>query len=125
MKMEILDKLRKHPAAPERHFAFPHEVVDDPSLSSSEKRAILCQWASDRCAVESFPTLRWLPGTTFPVTFSAVMDALGQLDRCCRIGEEDRLAHRKRPTVIPLHRRGNRTGSRPFGSDETAQLLQA
>lgn len=62
-------------------FAFPHEVVDDPSLSLSEKRSILSQWASDACAVESFPTLRWLPGTTFPVTFSAIMDAREWLDR--------------------------------------------
>ncbi|HVT25466.1 MAG TPA: hypothetical protein VHD95_12640 [Rhizomicrobium sp.] len=62
-------------------FSFPHEVVDDPSLSLSEKRSILSRWASDACAVESFPTLRWLPGTTFPVTFSAVMDAREWLDR--------------------------------------------
>lgn len=68
-------------AMPERSFSFPHEVIDDPSLSASQKRAVLCEWASDACAVESFPTLRLLPGTTFPVTFSAVMDALGQLDR--------------------------------------------
>jgi hypothetical protein len=66
---------------PARSFAFPHEVIDDPSLSAGEKRAILCEWASDACAVASFPTLRLLPGTTFPVTFSAVMDALAQLDR--------------------------------------------
>jgi hypothetical protein len=71
------------PTAPARarSFAFPHEVIDDPSLSAHEKRAILCEWASDACAVASFPTLRLLPGTTFPVTFSAVMDALAQLDR--------------------------------------------
>src|SRR6185437_2569734 len=62
-------------------FSFPHEVVDDPSFTLSEKRSILSQWASDACAVESFPTLRWLPGTTFPVTFSAVMDAREWLDR--------------------------------------------
>jgi hypothetical protein len=62
-------------------FTFPHEVVDDPSLSLSEKRSILSQWASDACAVESFPTLRWLPGTTFPMTFAAVMDARDLLDR--------------------------------------------
>ena len=62
-------------------FTFPHEVVDDPSLSNVEKRAILAEWASDASAVESFPTLRLLPGTSFPVTFSAVMDARDQLDR--------------------------------------------
>ena len=64
-----------------RRFAFPHEVVEDPSLSVAEKRAILSEWASDASAIESFPTLRLLPGTSFPVTFSAVMDARDQLDR--------------------------------------------
>jgi hypothetical protein len=65
----------------ERHFAFPHELIDDPSLSLSQKRAILSEWASDSCAVASFPTLRRLPGTNLPVTFSAIMDARAQLDR--------------------------------------------
>lgn len=81
MTSEILKQPREAAGAPKWDFAFPDEVVDDPSFSCAEKREILCEWASDRCAVESFPTLRWLPGTTFPVTFSAVMDALGQLDR--------------------------------------------
>ncbi len=64
-----------------RDFAFPHEVVENLAFSLSEKRAILSEWASDACAVESFPTLRLLPGTSFPVTFSAIMDARQQLDR--------------------------------------------
>jgi len=81
MQTEILKMPERHRAAPKRHFSFPHEVADDPSLSLSEKRAILSEWASDACAVDSFPTLRWLPGTTFPVTFSAVMDAREWLDR--------------------------------------------
>lgn len=67
-------------------FTFPHEVVDDPSLSLSQKRAILSEWASDSCAVESFPVLRLLPGTNFPVTYSAIMDARACLDR--KYGEE-------------------------------------
>lgn len=67
-------------------FAFPHEVVDDPSLSLSQKRAILSEWASDSCALESVPVLRLLPGTNFPVTFSAIMDARAYLDR--KYGEE-------------------------------------
>jgi hypothetical protein len=69
-----------------RPFAFPHEVVDDRSLSLSQKRAILSEWASDSCAMESFPLLRLLPGTNFPVTFSAIMDARAHLDR--KYGEE-------------------------------------
>jgi hypothetical protein len=68
--------------------AFPHEVVDDPSLSLSQKRAILSEWASDACAIKSFPTLRLLPGTNFPVTFSAIMDARTYLDRKYREAPE-------------------------------------
>jgi hypothetical protein len=64
-----------------RPYSFPHEVVEDQSLNMSEKRAILSEWASDACAVESFPTLRLLPGTSFPVTYSAIMDAREQLER--------------------------------------------
>ena len=64
-----------------RTFAFPVEVVEDPSLSVAEKRAILAEWASDRSAVESYPTLRQLPGTTFPVTFSSIMEARDSLDQ--------------------------------------------
>ena len=68
------------PKAQLRTFAFPSDVVDDPSLSLTEKRAVLAEWASDRSAVASCPTLRRLTGTTFPVTFSSVMDALHRLD---------------------------------------------
>jgi len=76
MEIELKNVLKNN-----RRFAFPHEVVEDPSLSVAEKRAILSEWASDASAIESFPTLRLLPGTSFPVTFSAVMDAREQLDR--------------------------------------------
>src|SRR5689334_3016827 len=66
---------------PAHRYTFPHEVVDDPSLSPAQKREILSAWASDASAVESFPTLRQLPGSDFPVTLSAVMDARYRLDR--------------------------------------------
>lgn len=89
-----------------RHFSFPHEVIDDPSLNDTQKRSILCEWASDACAIPSFPTLRLLPGTTFPVTYSAVMDALLQLDRRARPKERPRTArHDQGPSIIPLSRR--------------------
>jgi hypothetical protein len=38
-------------------FAHPSEVVNDPDLTLSEKRAILASWASDACAVEGCPGL--------------------------------------------------------------------
>lgn len=87
-----------------RHsFAFPHEVVDDPSLSLSQKRAILSEWASDACAIKSFPTLRLLPGTNFPVTFSAIMDARSYLDRKYR--EEPGEARLKKCVVAQFAKR--------------------
>ena len=41
-------------------------------------------------AVESFPTLRHLPGTPFPVTFSSIMDARLRLDRLVGSNDDDR-----------------------------------
>src|SRR5215217_8161777 len=66
-----------HPA---QAFAHPSEVVNDPDLTLSEKRAILASWASDACAVEALPALRQAPGTS-PVRFDEIMDALRTLDR--------------------------------------------
>jgi hypothetical protein len=65
-------------------FQYPHQVVSDRNLSLEEKRAILAAWASDVHAVESFPTLRHLLGTSFPVTFSSIIDA-----RLCLDGVSD------------------------------------
>jgi len=66
-----------HPA---NAFARPADVVNDPDLTLSEKRAILASWASDACAVEAVPALRQPPGTA-PVRFDDIMDALRELDR--------------------------------------------
>ena len=66
-----------HPA---RQYQSPAEVLTDPSLTLSERRAILSSWASDACAVESVPSLRRAPFAARPVTFDEVMDALIQLD---------------------------------------------
>jgi hypothetical protein len=66
-----------HPA---NAFDRPADVVKDPDLTLSEKRAILASWASDACAVEAAPTLRRPPGST-PVRFDDIMDALRELDR--------------------------------------------
>src|SRR2546430_17352357 len=66
-----------HPA---QAFARPNDVVNDPDLTLSEKRAILASWASDACAVEAAPALRRPPGSN-PVAFDGIMDALRALDR--------------------------------------------
>jgi hypothetical protein len=67
-----------HPAGA---FSHPSDVVRDPELTLSEKRAILASWASDACAVESAPALRLAPAGSRPVTFDDVMDALRVLDQ--------------------------------------------
>jgi hypothetical protein len=67
-----------HPAGA---FAHPQDVLDDPDLTTQEKRAILSAWASDACAVESCPSLRSPPGANgSAVTFDEVLDALKSLD---------------------------------------------
>lgn len=86
MKSDDLRKLRETDAT--RTFSFPHELIDDPSLNASQKREILAEWASDASAIESFPTLRLLSGTTFPVTLSAIMDALARLDGERQMGND-------------------------------------
>jgi hypothetical protein len=66
-----------HPA---EAFGHPEEVLRDPDLTLSEKRAILAAWASDACAIEAMPSLRQRqPGK--PVPFDDIMDALRALDR--------------------------------------------
>jgi hypothetical protein len=67
-----------HPALAFKH---PRHVVSDPDLTLNEKRAILASWASDACAIEAAPDLRQVPGSTQPVRYDDVMDALRALDR--------------------------------------------
>jgi hypothetical protein len=62
-------------------FNRPADVVKDPDLSISEKRAILSSWASDSCAVEGKPYLRWMVGSDDPVPLSEVLEARARLDR--------------------------------------------
>ncbi|MBN8987782.1 MAG: hypothetical protein J0H42_06030 [Rhizobiales bacterium] len=58
----------------------PRHVVEDPTLSISEKRAILASWASDAASVASNPALRELPGSYKTVTIDEVLEALSALD---------------------------------------------
>ena len=81
-----------HPA---RAFEHPRHVVDDPDLTLNEKRAILASWASDACAIEAAPALRRAPGTSSPVGFDEVMEALRMLDRLAE----------GRPSTPPRYRR--------------------
>jgi len=65
-----------HPAGA---FRTPLEVVNDPDLTTQEKRAILASWASDACAVEAAPVLRQ-PTDAPPIRFDDILDALKSLD---------------------------------------------
>lgn len=66
-----------HPSWAYEH---PRDVVSDPTLSVSEKRAILSSWASDACAMDSAPTLRRPPGAHQAVPFDDIVEALQSLD---------------------------------------------
>lgn len=67
--------------SPSTCFKRPTDVVNDPDLALSEKRAILSSWASDACAVESVSFLHCRRGTSETVSFDEIMDALQLLDR--------------------------------------------
>ena len=62
-------------------FTHPREVLKDPLLDRSEKRAVLSSWASDASAVQDEPGLRWLLGTPEPVPLDDIREALLRLDR--------------------------------------------
>jgi hypothetical protein len=61
-------------------FEHPQDVVSHPSLSLSEKRAILASWASDASAIASCPSLRAPEGLKAPVTIDEILEALCALD---------------------------------------------
>ena len=65
---------------PAEYFSSPRQVLEAPTLSPQEKRAILASWASDQYAVESVPALRELPGSHALVSVQDVLAALKQLD---------------------------------------------
>jgi hypothetical protein len=61
-------------------YAHPRDVVADPTLSLSEKRAMLASWASDASAIASCPTLRAPKGLKGPVHIDEILEALCELD---------------------------------------------
>jgi hypothetical protein len=61
-------------------FEHPSDVLKDPILNVSDKRAVLASWASDASSVREEPTLRWLLGTPEPVPLADVREALSRLD---------------------------------------------
>lgn len=65
---------------PGTRFDHPGDVVSHPSLSLSEKRAILASWASDASTITSCPALRAPAGLNKPVTIDEILEALCELD---------------------------------------------
>jgi len=61
-------------------FDHPRDVLSDPDLTQQEKRAILSAWASDACAIQSLPGMRFPPDAKAPVSFDDIIDALKSLD---------------------------------------------
>lgn len=70
-----------HPGTVYQH---PSDVVSDPNLSLSEKRAILASWASDASAIASCPSLRAPEWLKAPVTIDEILEALCALDQSPR-----------------------------------------
>jgi len=54
------------------------DILDDPALSPSRKRALLAHWASDINAVAGVPGLRCVRGVT--VSIDSILEALRELD---------------------------------------------
>jgi len=61
-------------------FHHPRDVLADPVLSISEKRAILASWASDASAIASCPALRAPDELKTPVHIDDILEALCALD---------------------------------------------
>jgi hypothetical protein len=59
-----------HPASA---FDHPRDVVNDPDLTTEEKRAILSSWASDACSIESQPGTRLPPCAKQPIGFDEIV----------------------------------------------------
>ena len=61
-------------------FEQPRDVVSNPGLSLSDKRAILASLALDASAIASCPSLRAPEGLKAPITIDETLEALCALD---------------------------------------------
>jgi hypothetical protein len=95
-----LDQLL-HPA---QAFGHPSEVVNDPDLTTHEKRAILSSWVSDACAEEAAPELR-----RSLVRVEEIMEGLRALDNESKSARYWRVISRRR--VFGRGWRTNQTGA--------------
>jgi hypothetical protein len=64
-------------------YTLPDDVINDPRLTTAEKRALLASWISDARAVENAPSLRRLDSGAI-VEIDAIRRALVLLDELAR-----------------------------------------
>jgi hypothetical protein len=110
------DKTRRTPSVAREVFGHPYDVVDNPSLSPDEKRALLASWASDANAVPHLPSLRQLPDGSI-VKVDDILGALKAMDERCDI--VNGRGNRTKVWRLPLRRRrGTGTWSGPGRDDD-------
>ena len=108
--MKPFDLNLDHLLHPASAFAHPRDVLEDPDLTTNEKRAILAAWASDACAVEAVPALRQWPKGRAPVAVDEIFDALRDLDKLAFAPRRPINFLRRRQ--LERRRRGHRHGGR-------------
>ncbi|MFG1190725.1 hypothetical protein [Xanthobacter flavus] len=108
----------------------PDQVLDHPSMSDAEKRALLSSWASDRHAVENAPALRRLDsGAVVPV--DDILAALAALPADPPSLDQDAgwtaMERRQRPFLPPWRKARWRVkgGSPPSGASAALRLVPA
>lgn len=99
----------------------PDDVMSDPRLTSSQKRAVLASWMSDARAVENSPGLRRLDSGAI-VEFDAIRRSLNSLEppeRRSRDGRHRPIPSHRRPSVMSrlLSRVGSLNGSNDNDDD--------
>jgi len=90
----------------EPRFSHPNDVLNDPNLSTAEKRDILASWASDANSVENAPALRQLASGAI-VSLADILTALNELadaDPRELPGDQKPRSFRRRPLVSLIHR---------------------
>lgn len=69
-------------------FDHPMDVVNDPDLTTGEKKSLLAAWASDAQALEDQPALRRSDPHRKPVPIDDILAALRKLDRFPDVGRK-------------------------------------
>jgi len=92
--------------AKDGELATPRDVLLDPILSIEAKRALLSSWASDRRAVENWPSLRRLDNGV-EIHIVEILDALRAL-------ENGELLESRHSSVVPFPLRER---SKSYGDD--------